>query len=37
MIVEIESMSEEEIEARIKEIKAKIKENNFIIDQKDIM
>lgn len=37
MIVEIESMSEEQIEARIKEIKAKIKENNFIIDQKDIM
>lgn len=32
MTVEIESMSEDEIKARIKEIKAKIKENNYVID-----
>ena len=37
MTAEIESMSEDEIKARIKEIKAKIKENNYIIDQKDVM
>lgn len=37
MTAEIECMSEDEIKARIREIKAKIKENNYIIEQKDIM